>query len=90
MAKEDYSKISSLLKRAEEEGGLKGLTSLTIGRGKDIPRKKFLVELEEGNFNKLNAASDEEGISRNLLVNLLVDYYLANQKAVTEELLKMR
>lgn len=82
-----YGNIKKMLKVAE---GLKDLTSITMARGKEIPRKKFLVEIEEGIFNRLNQAVEEEGISRNLLMNLLTEYYLQNRSKITSELLKLR
>ena len=61
---EDQYKIASKTLKVAE--GLRGLTSLSMARGKDVAKKKFLVELEEGLFKDLDSATTEEGISRNL------------------------
>ena len=77
----EYTKIAD---------GLKDLTSLSMARGKDIAKKKFLVELEESLFQKLSAAVSQQGISRNLLINLLVQYFLENPEKITSEILRMQ
>jgi len=76
---DEYTRI------AEE---LKDLTSVSMARGKDIEKKKFLVELKGDLFQKLAAVVDEVGVSRNLLLNLLVEYYLDNKDELNTKLLE--
>lgn len=66
---------------------MKDLTSLSMTRDKDVEKKKFLVELEASIFNDFNSVVKEAGVSRNLLVNMLIAYYLKNKTKLSPEVL---
>lgn len=65
---------------------LKELTSVVFERNPDIKKKRFLVEAEESLAANFQKVSSEEGISRNLLINLLMEYFLKNRERISKEL----
>jgi hypothetical protein len=81
-------KKDNTLKKAEDiySPDLKELTSLMFQRDPDIQKRRFLVELEEGLFNDLAKSTEEEGVSRNLLINLLIEYFLKNKGEMISKL----
>lgn len=82
-------KLSSSKKKIKMAAELKELTSLSFERNPDIKKKRFLVELEESLFEKLVKEVEDEGISRNLLMNLLVQYFVNNKSEVINKLKSM-
>jgi hypothetical protein len=78
-------KSASLKKIAE---GIKDHATISMSRD-DISKKKFLVELQENLFDDLALSVKTSGVSRNMLMNLLIEYYLKNESTLAPKLLEL-